>query len=274
MSLFHYTNASAVHSILLNKNLRATDIRYLNDTQELRDGIGRLSKGLESPSHGLFGSDEYKRESIEYLRSSFSDQDNFGISEDPLFVLSFSRAEDLLSQWRAYGCYAIEFNEKLLRESIPNLRECTYDPVSKNNYSRARLTQSLIDISKEMEENNGIAGELSLNSIGELIQLATTFKDKGFSEEQEVRMTAHASKYSDCIQYYPKGDVLIPYVDVEISLDCIQSIHVGPMSGQDLAAVSMQGFIERIAKDWQADSSRIKYELLVEKSNIPFRTKL
>lgn len=274
MPLFHYTSASSIYSILRSKRLRATDIRYLNDTQELYDGLQRIAEGLKNPSHGLFGNDDYRNKSIEYLRSAFSDEVSFGISEDPLFVLSFSRAEDLLSQWRAYGCYAIEFNEDLLKDSIPSLRTCTYDSKSKNNDSRARLTQSLIDISNEMGRTDGAVGDLSLDSVGELIKLAASFKHKGFLEEQEVRMVAHASAFGDRIQYFPRDEILIPYVEVEFSMDSIRAIHVGPMSGQELAYTSMQGFIKKIEKDWQSDSSNIEYELLVTKSDLPFRTKL
>jgi len=254
--------------------MRATDIRYLNDSQELQDGLQRLAESLERPSYGLFVSDEYRNESIEHLRTAFADSVSFGISEEPLFVLSFSRAEDLLSQWRAYGSYAIEFNEKLLLDSIPSLNTCIYDLKTKNDLSQSLVTKSLMDISQDMRLNNGCVGEMSLKATGKLSKLAATFKQEGFSEEQEVRVVSHASESGYSIHYYPKDDMLIPYVDIEISLDCIQAIHVGPMRGQKLAYTSMRDFIKEIEKSWQSDSGNIEYELEIKKSETSFRSKL
>ena len=49
MSLFHYTNVHAVQSILSNKKIWLTDIRYLNDSQELHDGFSVLENFFITP---------------------------------------------------------------------------------------------------------------------------------------------------------------------------------------------------------------------------------
>jgi hypothetical protein len=273
MPLFHYTDAQAVYSILLNRKLWVTDLRFLNDSQELHEGITWVSKALVRPITGLFIRDKYKDKAIEYLRDAFSDTVSYGIDEEPIFVFSFGCVENLLSQWRAYGNYAIEFDEKLLLECVPALRPCIYDQKNKDSRAQNAVTKALMDISQDMENNDGCIGIKSIDSLSELIELAATFKNEGFSEEQEVRIVTQANESDKSIQYRPNGNRLIPYLEVDISLDCIKSIHVGPMSEQDLAYISMDAFVRKVERDWQIDSANIEYELSVKKSSIPYRAK-
>lgn len=273
MPLFHYTHANAVHSILQNQKLWLTDIRFLNDSQELHDGIGRLSDALKTPMPGLFENHDYSTKAIEYLRDAFGDTVSYGIDSEPIFVFSFARIGNLLSQWRAYGNYAIEFDEDLLQEFIPKLSPCIYDPKLKSGSAITAVTKAITAISQDMGRNDGCTGVESIDSLGDLVALAATFKHEGFSEEQEVRIIARAEEGDDSIAYTPKGNKLIPYLEVPISLDCIKAIHVGPMSEQDLAYRSMSAFVRKVEKAWQEDSANIEYWLRVEQSSIPYREK-
>lgn len=273
MPLIHYTHVQAVHSILLSKTLRLTDVRFLNDSQELHDGIERLSDELKTPIYGLFASYEYMERSVEYLRSAFEDTVSYGIDEEPVFVFSFGRVENLLSQWRAYGSYAIEFDEKHLLECVPALRPCIYDLKTKHGSATVAVTKAITDISQEMAANDGAIGEKGIDSLGGLIELAATFKHEGFSEEEEVRIVTRAYEHDHSIQYTPRGNKLIPYLEVPISLDCIKSIRVGPMNDQDLAFRSMAAFARKVERDWQIASANTEYELSVTKSSIPYRAK-
>lgn len=101
--------------------------------------------------------------------------------------------------------------------------------------------------------------------------MASTFKDYGFAEEQEARLIIDEIPDAG-IQYRIRGQVLIPYIEIPISLDCIKAIHVGPMPAQDEAVLSMTGFCERIERDWQRESANIEYWIEVIKSKIPFRS--
>lgn len=271
MPLFHYTDAHAVYSILCNKTLRATDIRFLNDSHELHDGVDIFSKELAAPMPGLFDSFEHRDMSTKYLNQSFSDEVSFGIDEDPIFVCSFSRADNLLSQWRAYGSYAIEFHENILKEHVNKLQQCTYDLTEKYGISKKEVTRSISDISQDMKANDGRIGESSLDALGRIIERASTFKHDGFSEEQEVRIISRSSEHNNPIRHYVRGNALVPYIEIEIPLDCIKSVHVGPIKEQELACKSMESFIRTIERDWQIESNNIEYELGVKKSNIPFR---
>lgn len=270
-SLFHFTDAEAVYSILLNKSIWLTDLRFLNDSRELYDGVDTFSNALENPVHGLFTNNNYRKESTEYLKQAFSDSVSFGVAEEPVFVFSLTKTGNQLSQWRAYGSYAIEFEEKVLREEVSTLKECIYAQKDKYGIAKNAVTSALEKISEEMGENKGRAQIKSLDELSKIIELAATFKNEGFSEEQELRIVSRAEEGSDSIQFRYKRNKLIPYLEEKISLDCIKAIHVGPMVEQELAYTSMVAFVRKVENDWQIESSNIEYWLRVEKSSIPFR---
>jgi len=271
MSLFHYTDVHAVHSILLNKKLWLTNIQFLNDSQELREGIRYLINALECPPLELFENFNYRGKAIEYLGSALGDTVDCGVDSESIFVFSLSRTGDLLSQWRAYGSYAIEFDERRLMDFFSTLHPCVYDSKLKVDKSTAAVMDAIKKISQDMGCSHGCTSSVSGDSLEVLVKLAATFKDGGFSEEQEVRVIAGLSENSDLIKYRPKGDILIPYLEVAIPMDCVKAIHVGPMGSQSLACNSMSSFTHDVERSWQMDSLNIEYWLQVKRSSIPYR---
>lgn len=272
MALYHYTDVNAVKSILENRKLWLTDIRFLNDSSEFHDGIECFKKALESPEPGLFSSIEFTDKAVEYLRKSLVEGAGFELNELPLFTCSFSRSDDLLSQWRAYGAYAIEFDERLLSEELEKLIECKYVDRDKSTVAVREVTGAIRTISKSMEAHGGAVGIEGINAVVHLINAAASFKNYGFHEERELRVVRTASAGDESIKFRAKGTRLVPYVEVAISLDCIRSIRLGPMADQTLATSAMEMFVRRIEKDWQTESSNIEYELKVSASPIPYRS--
>lgn len=89
--VFHYTNTDGLIGILEGRSLWATDLRCMNDTDELSRGEALLSKALDArtahPAHGL----------LARLR------DHPAYASALVFGASFSSKLDVLSQWRAYA---------------------------------------------------------------------------------------------------------------------------------------------------------------------------
>jgi len=95
MKLYHYTDSSAVKAILEHGKLWLSDIRYLNDHSEYKDGETVVRSVFQQRSGGLPKANSTKI--LTHLESYF---DNSKLSYT--FIGSFSRGEDLLSQWRGY----------------------------------------------------------------------------------------------------------------------------------------------------------------------------
>ncbi|WP_275560800.1 hypothetical protein, partial [Pseudomonas sp. 2(2015)] len=68
------------------------------------------------------------------------------------------------------------------------------------------------------------------------------------------------------VKYRARGDILIPYIEVAIPLECITSITVGPMKYQEMAYQSMKEFVGKISRDNSIDGT-----IRVDKSATPYR---
>ncbi len=96
--LFHYTSLDGMRSIVEQRALWATEIRYLNDAKELAHlgELLRIEAGIYLEHADISDS------SAEVLRQ-FRDWLAFRFEDGPLlFVACFTEAGNLLSQWRGY----------------------------------------------------------------------------------------------------------------------------------------------------------------------------
>ncbi len=107
-TLYHYTSLEALVSIVHSKRLRASDIRYLNDTSE----ASQLTKDVISILRARALS-EQDQEVISLIIDTL--EQNRVLS---LFVASFSEDGDLLSQWRAYSPPSLGVSIGFSRESL------------------------------------------------------------------------------------------------------------------------------------------------------------
>lgn len=149
MPLLHYTDLNAVVSILRKPTLRCTDLRYLNDRTEFKHGIERLSETFKTVGPGFFINEGRAKDAENYIADAL-DRAVLQFSEyNPYFVMSLSRSADLLSQWRGYGSYAIEFNEAELIRQVPSLSECEYQADAQRQSAFTALTDALATVSHD-----------------------------------------------------------------------------------------------------------------------------
>ncbi|WP_426803418.1 DUF2971 domain-containing protein [Xanthomonas campestris] len=269
MNLYHYTDAQAVQSILVNRKLWLTDLRFMNDSTELSHGVEILKKAMEHQPHGLFYNWDYAEKAMSYLSNSLDEYEDASWTEDPVFAMSFSRKDDLLSQWRGYGNYAVAFDSERLKESGLKLRDCIYDSKSKADQASQQLTNAGTSISRSMAEINGCMSVESIDKQIELIELAATFKDAGFEEESEVRMIARPDQHN--IRYRSRNGMLIPYVELEIPAEAIVGVRVGPLRDQHLSFLSMKMFIGSVESAYRSDAGSVEWSVPVDVSKTPYR---
>lgn len=138
-ALYHYTNIRGLKGIIESSCLHATNVRYLNDSQEFIFGIEYFSKLFPSPEVA-FSAQEHEDSLYDnlidrlfvLLLEDFKHGKN--VSED-YFVISFSTKPDVLSQWRGYGKdnagYCIKFNYPKILYPANSLMST---PIQKINY--------------------------------------------------------------------------------------------------------------------------------------------
>ena len=243
MSLFHYTDAYAVMSILKNQQIWMTDIRFLNDSQEFHDGVGFVQDAIGKV--GLEDERPHMRVALQYLGDLDLKMFDGELKNNPKFLCSFSQAGNLLSQWRSYGDYAVEF-DKVSLSGYLSLFDCVYNEAQKEKIADEKVGQVFASFASGARAH-AIPERGSVEAAQyELVSQCLIFKNSFFSEESEVRSTVTKEKSSPDIKYRVKGGVLIPYVPYEFPLHCIKAVHIGPMANQQLAKESMQMFIDQL----------------------------
>jgi hypothetical protein len=130
--LYHYTSVSGLKGIVESGCLHATNIKYLNDSQEFHFGLDYFSKAI-SRSRNVSKTDILVPEDVplyDHLIELILDWSvpQFLNAASEYFVVSFSANPDILSQWRAYGRnnvgYCMKFDHLQLQypsDSVPQL---------------------------------------------------------------------------------------------------------------------------------------------------------
>lgn len=267
MSLFHYTDAFAVMSMLKSRQIWMTDVRFLNDSQEFHDGVSFIQNAIGK----LGGEDDrpHIRTALRYLGLLDSEMFARELKENPKFLCSFSQACDLLSQWRSYGDYAVEFDKASLSEHL-SLFDCVYSDAQKEKISDEKVGQVFASFVSGARAH-AIPERSSVESAQYgLVSQCLIFKNSSFSEESEVRSTVVKETTSLDINYRVKGGVLIPYVPCSFPLRCIKAVHIGPMANQHLAKESMQMFVDQILIIFRQEVPH-NFKIDVICSAIPYR---
>lgn len=268
-NLFHYTDALAVKSILENRELWLSDIRFLNDSQEMNDGVKYVLNALNSdfPDFGLdAGSVIYARD---FLAQSFDDHISYGIDTEPTFVCSFSEAGDQLSQWRAYGAYAIEFDRELIQSAL-DLFACVYSEKEKLVTASYMVKEAVHELASDIQKNGKITPD-GLMCLSMLVRTASIFKDQSFYEEQEVRCAVDVPQPDPGLKFRSRGGVLIPYITLGFPFAAIKAIHVGPMRDQELAYTSIKALVSNVTHRFISENNRPISEIDVVMSKTPYR---
>lgn len=270
MSIYHYTDLNAVKSIIESSKLRLTDSRYLNDIKELSDGFSYIYEAIEKNnwSKSLIAQ---KVQAINFIKNSMHEYLNYGTEEESVFVCSFSNVPDLLSQWRSYGMFAIEFEEQDLKSDDFNLSVCTYSKDDKHNKSKLAVNNAIIGLEKFAINNNGQIFGDAYDFVSNLVEIAATFKDSGFSEESEVRHFRILENTDASVKYRIKDNVLIPYLEKEFFLPAIKAIHVGPVPNRELVINSLEQYIRFIWSQHEAKWGWSEHQIEIIESSIPYR---
>ncbi|WP_285355414.1 DUF2971 domain-containing protein [Pseudomonas sp. lyk4-R2A-10] len=256
MSLFHYTDIHAIQSILTNREFWFTHINFMNDKEELKTGLAEIVDWLEI--YELVGyPDASKNRAFDFINGLIRDSTALQDSGYALFSCSFSCSGDSLSQWRAYGKFAIELERSVLRDGF-ELYDCVYTKEEK--YAAAhQLGNGVLEKIAGDISADGTVGPNGLSEYGRLLVEAAKFKNAHFAEEQEVRAVLPEDLNSD-VSFRVKSDYLVPYVKKTFDIKAIKAIHVGPTPNQELSQRSIETLLKTLGlADIPVIASRIPF---------------
>ena len=199
--IYHYTSIGGLEGILTYKKLRFTNIKYMNDKDEIVAGLDSIAKACNA-------SDEER----ENLLSAFINH------ETQTFVCCFSLEEDSLPMWNYYTKeinnqgFNIEFDDKKLVESILKSNKCLDGcdfafgivDYSKDNYSEYSQT-----ITNEMLSSINIAVSKLFLTVakGALLNRPTNIDQSAIAEwEEKISDEEKKNKLTSLPIYFFNGD--------------------------------------------------------------------
>ena len=270
--LYHYTSFTGLLGIVESRTMWASDIRYMNDSAELRhtadlirtEVTRRIGAGHPRPD----------------LLNQFLDWVTHRITNGHmLFGASFRSNGNLLSQWRGYSRLgkgvSIGFSPGYIIDCAARqdfkIGKCIYE-----EQSQARLIGQVIDAVEVLagqEEQAGKTGyfEVFQEIESDLLRIAAILKHPSFEEEEEWRLVSPViTDYVTAPVHFREGaSMLLPYVHFDLTGNgttpiALDHLFLGPTPN---IASSMNSLNMFLAKNGIVPGQGISY------CQIPFRAR-
>jgi hypothetical protein len=263
--LYHFTRQAGFLGIVRDGRLWASQIHYLNDSEEFMHAWRLLDERIPKDGAG------------EGLRSLLSVDRSL---KHHVCVVSFSARDDDLSQWRGYGgfgdAYSIGFDTAALIE-IANafggyLIQCVYDRTTQLKHIDEILDRRFYNEFLPFHEKVG--GNLRANMtdalaiidsfMDEFFVLAPTLKSDAFKSEEEFRLVFPPPHKGLDLQFRAGRNFLVPYI--ELKWDVIKhkypiaDVVIGPGDHADLALSAARAVVHQ--RSWyltQVRPTRVPY---------------
>ena len=251
-TVFHYTDRDGLVNILASERLWATNLWYLNDSEEMRWGFRRIDQALDAfVTTGVPGAQRVDR--VRKVLPS--------IPVVPVYVASFSEDGDALSQWRAYaarGGYSLGLSPPALfaiATAFPGttVRKVYYETVEHDHYAGALVTElkTVVSAIDEADWSDANVFRIASRYMIAATLLSTQLKHPSFREEHEWRLIV-SPPVGAPIRYRNTRSAIAPYVELPLDphgavlydVDLV----VGPTAHESLAKHSAQGLIDSKAK--------------------------
>lgn len=285
--LYHYTSIDAFMGIFGNCTkanqkitIWATHSMYLNDPTEFklgkdicRETLLEVENELDIPfqerlSNRIYSSEEMRHQDVmDQVYSTIPEKIHWGMP----YVISLSQNRDNLPMWNTYGCngqgIALGFNKyRLIDSEGLVVKKCCYNTFLDEEYKALYLR---IKDSWQSLYNN--RGEIERSNVFDLIydSIRLTFRDEmpfvkhyGYQYEDEIRCIAKPYKNTK-IQYRSANNMIVPYIERQIDIKCLEQIIIGPCADKERFKASLTSFLY----DKIEHLDRIK----IIESDIPYR---
>jgi hypothetical protein len=276
-TLYHYTTFTGLMGIIESRVLWASDIRYLNDSAELKhtadliniEITDRINNGHPNP----------------HLLNQFLNWITHRITNGHmLFASSFRAHGNLLSQWRGYSKpgkgVSIGFSPyyilKCAQAQAFQIGKCVYDPAIQSTLI-CQILDSIEAQAAAFEQLNTPSRDQSETSYhqifetmeGDLLRIAAILKHPSFQEEDEWRLVSPAITdfLTSPVLFREGTSMLVPYYEFQLLPDngkaiAIEHMYLGPTSHMN---ISMNSLSMYLAKNNVAPKQHISF------CQIPYR---
>lgn len=269
-TLFHYTSLSGLMGIVSHRAFWVSDIRYLNDAEELRHIGAWLDSEIARRLEASSGPQKLLTQFREWLRERL----NYG---PMLFVGCFTENGNLLSQWRGYcphgrgvsiGFRINNIIEATIRSAFM-IGKCVYDKETKIIIAN-EIIDTVISYSEKCGESSDYHQSQSYHGAfykiePDLLRIAALIKDQSFHEEAEWRVVSQVldNYVEPNINFRDGPNMLIPYMELPLTNSDnkleIECVFVGPTPTVNLSIDSLMRYLSREAVCSTIHNSGIPY---------------
>lgn len=274
--IYHYTDIAGLMGIFSKCNsdnpkiiMRASCSDYMNDPTERIHSISVLSHLIEAIEKMEGKTPKISRLLEKISQHRYDKQvryiNQYIDSRNHYMIASFSKSRDCLPMWGRYAGngrgIAIGFDVDKLKKSAS--AETYYLELDYTNGTKCQswLFDQIHNTYKELISKHD-ESEVIHKLIG---AYSMWFKNKAYEYENEVRLMQIHNKFAENIKSRELNGLIVPYVDIEIDINCISSYIVGPSGRMIDKWQSVRDFLS--TKKAIHGSDR---ELIVE-SEIPYR---
>lgn len=259
MELYYYTTTDTMKYILSDGNIFATNMKYMNDSEEYLNGLKEVREyilGTES----VFRSAAEKRLTEAVYEEKRKDEINS-------FSISFTTARDLLSQWFMYAkesgiSLKMEFEDRDYefqacrldgeREVNHCLRPQKVYYLTKDVQSEEEYKEAGDKIIWEMQEqfrNDGELRDYDDNIENLWLKITPFVKRADFGAEEEYRLVfdfKHALAFTPRVDFRNDKHVIKPYLDIRMADGWpVTEVIVGPGFNQEAVFRGIAYFLSK-----------------------------
>ena len=254
--LWHYTTQEGFLGIIKGKNLRATNIFYLNDATEYKYAKGLLKDVLGSyfPYTNLNNDLQniINKVSLRIAEDTMFDNSNLfdkhakykmlltiqdaveKLEFNETYILSFTKKGDDLNQWRAYcphnNGFCIGFSkselykrtENLIARNAMFLEDCLYLKEKQENLIRQAIDEALTEFEKDFgnsADKKKTFNDCLLDFMLRLLRIIPRLKHASFMEEKESRLiyVKLIKTAEEPVNFRAGKSMLVPYIEFPLS---------------------------------------------------------
>lgn len=255
--LYHYTTLNGLLGIVRSSSLWASDVRYMNDSAELKHSADLIR--LEVQERIVRGQGKAD------LLGQFTDWITHRITNGHmLFGASFRSHGNLLSQWRGYSShgkgvslgFSADYILQCAQKQQLQIGKCIYEPV----FQRKLISQVVDAVEIHVQKHIGSsASRQQLSAIYQgvfenieidLLRIAAILKHPSFREEKEWRIVSPVyTDYSNSpVLFREANAMLVPYMEFDLQLEAgrplqLDHIYLGPTSNINISMNSLKMFL-------------------------------
>lgn len=250
--VYHYTSVESLFQIVKSRRFRLGNIFFMNDSMEVKWCFNLALEMMKDRGGERFDaiSDQIRQARFEYI-----------------FCVCFSAVDDDLSQWRGYADdgrgVVIGVDISKVIEGIPGCVKAIKVEYEEE-IQKAEVDEMLQEFLATPQGESGVVEEIHRFMMhNRLSTLAVNHKNPASSREQETRLVLRPSfdrpsgmndqryaeaclaKFPHGVEFWPRGGSLVPYADIDLPLEAIRSIRLGPKFGGGMAKDAMQLFLSK-----------------------------